>query len=74
MSGLKRSGRAASSARHWAALTETRHPRSARARESLRRFEQGRHVVFSREQTNGLRIVRILHERMLPKGHDLDDE
>lgn len=45
-----------------------------RVRPGLRRFEQGRHVVFYRRQRYGVRIVRILHERMLPEGHDFDDE
>jgi len=32
----------------------------------LRRFESGRHVVFYREQIDGVLIVRILHQRQLP--------
>ena len=43
-------------------------------RPGLRRFEQGRHVVFYRQQPYGARIVRILHDRMLPGRHELDDE
>lgn len=39
------------------------------------RFEQGKHVVFFRRETNGdVIIVRILHERMLPALHLNSDE
>ena len=32
----------------------------------LRRFERGKHVVFYCTVTGGIRIVRVLHQRMLP--------
>lgn len=42
----------------------------------LRRIKQGRHVVYFRVHGPGVRILRILHERMLPERHlgDHDDE
>jgi toxin ParE1/3/4 len=43
-------------------------------RPGLLRWEQGRHVVFFRRATYGIRVIRVLHERMLPGRHDLDDE
>ncbi len=33
---------------------------------SLRRFEQGSHVVFYRETPEGVVISRVLHRNMLP--------
>ena|ERR1035437_1753225 len=36
----------------------------------LRRHEQGKHVVFYRVTPGGVRIVRILHQQMIPsKSH-----
>lgn len=35
-------------------------------RAGLRRFEIGRHVVFYLTEPDGVLIVRVLHERMLP--------
>ncbi|HUY93976.1 MAG TPA: type II toxin-antitoxin system RelE/ParE family toxin [Terracidiphilus sp.] len=35
-------------------------------RPGLRRFEIGHHVVFYVEEDEGILIVRVLHERMLP--------
>ena len=36
----------------------------------LRRHEHGRHVVFYRLNPGGIRIVRVLHQRMIPvKSH-----
>lgn len=32
----------------------------------LRRFEVGKHVVFYRFESGGIRIVRVLHQQMLP--------
>jgi toxin ParE1/3/4 len=32
----------------------------------LLRFEVGRHVVFYRVATGGIRIVRVLHQQMIP--------
>jgi toxin ParE1/3/4 len=43
-------------------------------RPGLRRMETGRHVVFYREDANGISISRILHHRMLPEKHLADDE
>ena len=37
-------------------------------------METGRHVVFYREDARGILISRILHERMLPERHVIDDE
>jgi toxin ParE1/3/4 len=42
-------------------------------RPGLRRLEHGSHVVFHRQQRNGILISRILHQRMLPKKHPIDD-
>jgi toxin ParE1/3/4 len=36
-------------------------------RPGLRRMEHGRHVVFYRRVPAGIRISRILHQRMLPE-------
>ena len=33
---------------------------------SLRRLEVGKHVVFYLSRTDGILIVRVLHQRMLP--------
>lgn len=38
-------------------------------REGYRRFESGSHSVFYREMEFGVLIVRILHNRMMPKIH-----
>jgi toxin ParE1/3/4 len=35
----------------------------------LKRMEHGKHVVFFRPTRSGIRIVRILHQRMLPGRH-----
>ncbi|MEO8905764.1 MAG: hypothetical protein ABI488_24770 [Polyangiaceae bacterium] len=41
----------------------------------LFRQEQGKHVVFYRLRPYGIRIIAILHERMLPDLHlSADDE
>lgn len=32
----------------------------------LRRFEVGKHVVYFRLRRDGIRIVRILHQQMIP--------
>ena len=37
-----------------------------------RRMEQGRHVVFYRQDENGVFIVRILHQSMLPDERVMD--
>ena len=35
----------------------------------LHRFEHGRHVVFYLSQPEGLLIVRVLHQQMIPSKH-----
>ena len=40
----------------------------------LRRMECGRHVVFYRADAGGVLVCRILHQRMLPEGHPIDDD
>ena len=40
----------------------------------LRRFETGRHVVFYRKEAEGILVSRILHRRMLPERHSMDEE
>jgi toxin ParE1/3/4 len=42
-------------------------------RPGLRRLEHGKHVVFYRQQHNGILIVRILHQNMQPEKHDTSD-
>jgi toxin ParE1/3/4 len=44
-------------------------------RPGLRRMEQGRHVIFYREDAGGgILISRILHQRMLPEKQTIDDD
>jgi toxin ParE1/3/4 len=43
-------------------------------RPGLRRMEQGKHVVFYREDPGGILISRILHQRVLPEKQHIDDE
>jgi toxin ParE1/3/4 len=43
-------------------------------RPGLRRMEQGKHVIFYRQERGGILISRILHERMLPERHAIDDQ
>jgi toxin ParE1/3/4 len=43
-------------------------------RPGLHRMEQGKHVVFYREESGGILISRILHQRMLPDKQAIDDE
>lgn len=47
---------------------------SNNVRPGLRRMEQGKHVVFYREDPGGIIISRILHQRMLPERQAIDDE
>jgi toxin ParE1/3/4 len=42
-------------------------------RPGLRRLEHGKHVVFYRQESGGILISRILHQRMLPEIHTIDD-
>ena len=43
-------------------------------RPGLRRHEHGKHVVFYRQEPEGILVSRILHQRMLPERHILDDQ
>jgi toxin ParE1/3/4 len=43
-------------------------------RSGLRRIEQSKHVLFYREESGGILISRILHQRMLPDRQAIDDE
>ena len=43
-------------------------------RPGLRRMESGRHIVFYRHETGGILVSRILHQRMLPERHVIDDD
>jgi toxin ParE1/3/4 len=43
-------------------------------RPGLRRHEHGKHVLFYRQERGGILISRILHQRMLPERHALDDQ
>ncbi len=43
-------------------------------RPGLRRMEHGRHVVFYRADAEGILVLRILHQRMLPERQSLDDD
>jgi toxin ParE1/3/4 len=43
-------------------------------RPGLRRMEHGKHVVFFRTEQGGILVSRILHERMLPERHVIDEE
>jgi len=42
-------------------------------RNGLRRMEVGRHVVFYRQHAGGILVSRVLHQRMLPERHSIDD-
>jgi toxin ParE1/3/4 len=42
-------------------------------RRGLRRMEQGKHVIFYRQQDAEVLISRILHQRMLPGEQAIDD-
>jgi len=37
-------------------------------------MECNRHVVFYREDADGILVPRILHQRMLPERHAMDDD
>jgi toxin ParE1/3/4 len=43
-------------------------------RPGLRRHEHGKHVLFYRQEHGGILVSRILHQRMLPERHALDDQ
>ena len=42
-------------------------------RPGLRRMEHGKHVVFYRQETGGILVVRLLHRSMLPDRYAIDD-
>jgi len=43
-------------------------------RPALRRQEHGKYVVFYRQEHGGILVCRILHQRMLPEKHAVDDQ
>ena len=43
-------------------------------RPGLRRLEHGQHVVFYRQERGGILVSRILHQRMLPELHSIEDQ
>jgi len=43
-------------------------------RPGLRRMERGRHVIFYRLESGGILVSRILHQRMLPDRHPIEDD
>jgi len=43
-------------------------------RPGLHRLEHGQHVVFYRQERGGILVSRILHQRMLPDKHAIDDQ
>ncbi len=46
----------------------------ADVRPGLHRLEHGQHVVFYRQERGGILVSRILHQRMLPDKHAIDDQ
>jgi len=43
-------------------------------RPGLRCHEHGKHVLFYRQESDGILVSRILHQRMLPDRHAIDDQ
>ena len=43
-------------------------------RPGLHRLEHAKHVVFYRQERGGILVSRILHHRMLPDRHAIDDQ
>jgi toxin ParE1/3/4 len=43
-------------------------------RSGLYRFEKGRHVLFYRRLKDGIFILRILHQSMLPEHQTFEDD
>lgn len=43
-------------------------------RPGLRRHEHDKHVLFVRQERDGILISRILHQRMLPERHAIDND
>jgi toxin ParE1/3/4 len=48
--------------------------RCDQVRAGLRRSEVGSHVLFFRREPEGILVCRVLHERMLPESHAIDDD
>lgn len=42
-------------------------------RPGLRRMEHGKHVIFYRQQSEGILVTRILHQSMLPARQPMGD-
>lgn len=40
----------------------------------LRRHEHGEHVLLYRSEPKGILVSRMLHQRMLPERHTIDDQ
>ena len=38
-----------------------------------RRYEHEKHVIFYCEEQGGIRVLRILHQRQLPRRHVMED-
>ena len=43
-------------------------------RPGLRCLEDGKHVLFYRQERGGILVSRILHQRMLPELHSIGDQ
>jgi toxin ParE1/3/4 len=43
-------------------------------RPGLHRLEHRKHVVFYRRDSLGILVTRILHQRMLPERHAIEDQ
>jgi toxin ParE1/3/4 len=43
-------------------------------RPGLRRMEHGRHTVFYRPKSEGVAVIRILHQDMLPRWSAFEEE
>jgi len=43
-------------------------------RRGLRKMSHGKHIVYYRPNTEGIRVSRILHQSMLPELHSMIDE
>jgi toxin ParE1/3/4 len=41
---------------------------------NLRRMEQGSHVIYYRKTAEGILVLRILHQNMLPERHRMQDK
>jgi toxin ParE1/3/4 len=43
-------------------------------RPGMMRRNEGEHMILYRREPDGIRVVRVLHQRMLPERHLGDDE